>query len=72
MQRRNPTTKEYRPYTIPKEWYCPIVVEDMETKINCANCWKETTFWNCYTSTQIFEDCFWYPVCEQCYQDEKK
>jgi hypothetical protein len=73
MQKRDPVKREYFPYSIPKEWYCPLYLQDMETIINCISCWGEKTFWECYTSKHIHtEDWFWYPVCENCYNKEVK
>lgn len=73
MQKRNPDKKQYESYSIPKDWYCPLVTQDMEEVINCTNCGKKTTFWVCYTSRQIHNEMwFWYPVCEECYDKERK
>lgn len=50
-----------------------LVTADMDQKIDCANCWKEISFWESYTSRLIHTDMwFWYPVCNNCYWQERK
>lgn len=73
MQKRNPDTKKYEPYSIPKNWNCPLYTATMDEKINCTSCWKRIIFWDCYTSIQIHNQVwFWYPVCPNCYWKERK
>jgi len=73
MQKRNFKTRSYEDYSIPKQWDCPLIVQDMDKIINCTGCWKKVTFWECYTSRQIHsQNWFWYPVCERCYGKENK
>lgn len=40
--------RKYRPYEIPDGWYCPLVLFDMETIVNCASCGR-----NCPSATPI-------------------
>lgn len=71
MLKRDINKKEYNNYSIPKEWYCPLILQDMDTIINCTSCWKKVTYWECYTSRLIHtENGFWYPVCDKCYWKE--
>lgn len=73
MLKRDPDKKEYKPYSVPRDWKCPIYTDDMDLEINCTSCWKETTFGVCYTSRQIHNEMwFGYPVCEECYNKERK
>lgn len=46
---------------------------DMDTIVNCAQCYKEIKFGNCYTSLEkLTETGFGYAVCEDCYEREWK
>ncbi len=59
--------REYQPYVIPGNWYCPLVLYDMETIVNCASCGKKLPFGDTYTSRQIHNPFgFGYMVCEAC------
>lgn len=63
---------EYRPYGIPDGWYCPLVLYDMGTIVNCASCGKDLPFGDTYTSRQIHNPFgFGYMVCEACMTKER-
>lgn len=64
--------RKYRPYEIPDGWYCPLVLFDMETIVNCASCGKELPFGDAYTSRCIHNPYgFGYMVCEACMTKER-
>ena len=73
MQKRNPRTKEYEPYSIPTDHNCPIYTNSMEELINCASCLGILHFGSAYSS-QVIHNNLWfgYPVCEDCYYKEEK
>ena len=73
LRRWNYNTKVYDDYTVPDDWSLPMFSDNMGEKINCANCGKEMTFGEGYTSMEIHTHRgFGYYVCESCYQDEWK
>lgn len=70
-QKWNPRKHEYEPYQIPKEWFTPLYLDDMDTEINCAGCGKEIKFGDSFTSHHIHNSYgMGYPVCEVCYRME--
>lgn len=63
-------THKYEPYELPG--YSPLLCDDMDEKINCANCGKEVTFGECLTSRRIHTEMgMGYPVCDDCYDEER-
>ena len=73
MEKYNFRTKEYEEYSIPKEWNTPLICEDMNQLINCANCGRKLKFGSCYTSLKIHNNIgLGYPVCFNCYNKEWK
>lgn len=66
----NYETKTYDPYT-PPEGNIVLYSEDMDELINCAQCGKELSFGEGYTSKEIHTSVgFGYPVCTDCYDQE--
>lgn len=73
IQKWNPDTKEYEPYSIPEDWTVILYADDMELPINCASCGKDMTYGEGYTSRQIHNSIgLGYPVCDGCYEVERK
>ena len=71
MQKWNWETKEYEPYEVPKDWYCPLYMDNMMGIINCACCGQKMIFGIGYTSREIHSEMgFGYIVCEDCYRKE--
>lgn len=71
MQKWNPRTRKYEPYTIPPEWHTPIYCEDMDEVINCARCGTKMPYGDGFTSRHIHTDHgMGYCVCEDCYKKE--
>lgn len=61
----------YDDYELPGN--CKLYSNDMEEVVNCAQCGKEITFGESYTSFEIHNHIgFGYAVCEKCYQQEWK
>lgn len=70
LQKWNPTKHIYEPFESPAKKLI-LISGDMDERCDCANCWKDISFWECYTSRMIHTDMgFWYPVCTDCYQIE--
>lgn len=44
---------KYQPYEIPNGWFCPLILDDMDTIVNCASCGRELPFGDTYTSKTI-------------------
>ena len=74
MKRWNYKTKSYVKYEVPLKWNCPVFCADMDEKINCAECGKEVTFGETYSSFRIFNDSgvFSHMVCPECHEREYK
>lgn len=73
MEKYNFRTKKYESYNIPIDWRTPLVCEDLNEKINCANCGRKTIYGSTYTSLKIHNGFgLGYPVCHYCYQKEWK
>ena len=78
MKRWSYKTQSYIKYDVPKKWKCLIYCDDMDEKINCAECGKEITFGESYSSHRIFNDSgvFSHMVCPEChereYEEEKR
>ena len=62
---------DYEPYVIPDSWHCPLVAADMTEIINCAECGKQLTFGDGYTS-RVIHNTFGmgHYVCEGCMEKE--
>lgn len=62
---------KYQLYEIPEGWFCPLIQNDMDAKINCASCGKELPFGDAYTSLAIHTHRgIGYMVCAECHQKE--
>lgn len=73
MEKYNFKTKKYESYSIPKEWKTPLVCNDMNEIINCANCGRKVKYGSTYTSLKIHANVgMGYPVCQYCYKKEWK
>lgn len=60
--------RAYEPYYVPDEWNVTTFADDMDEKVNCAQCGREITFGEAYTSLQVHSSIgFGYAVCEECY-----
>ena len=60
--------RAYEPYDVPDEWHVTTIETDMATRVNCAQCGREITFGEAYTSLQVHSPIgFGYAVCEECY-----
>lgn len=68
----NYETHEYDPVVIDPTWKVVLYTEDMNLPINCTSCGKDMTFGQGYTSRELHtEHGFGYPVCEDCYEQER-
>ena len=73
MEKWNFKLKKYEPYEVKKGWRVALWSDDMNLKINCANCGKEVKFGTTYTSMKIHNDFgLGYSVCSKCYEKEWK
>jgi hypothetical protein len=73
IARWNYETHEYDTYQPNPEWNIVLVTDDMGLPINCTNCGKEMRFGDGYTSRELHTHMgLGYPVCEDCYEDERK
>jgi len=71
MYKYNQTTCKEEPYTPPVEdGYYPIYCDNMDKKINCAQCGKEITFGDGYTSREIYSGPWGHMVCVDCMEKE--
>lgn len=71
LRKWNYETHEYDLYQVPDTWVLVLYTQDMELPVNCAQCGKEMTFGEGYTSKEIHTPVgFGYPVCEQDYEKE--
>ena len=71
MYKYNQTTCKEEPYTPPVEdGYYPIYCDNMDKKFNCAQCGKEITFGEGYTSREIFSGPWGHMVCRECMEHE--
>lgn len=63
---------DYDPHRIPDSWNCKMYSDDMDEIINCAQCGREITFGEAYTSWEIHGGLgFGYMVCEDCHIEER-
>ena len=61
--------QRYIEYELPKG--ASLFQADLDTIVECAECGKELTFGQCYTSRTIHSPLgFGYGVCEECYEKE--
>lgn len=66
-------THEYKPYEVPDDKTFIVYSADMDLPVNCANCFKDMTYGQGYTSRTIHTEVgFGYPVCEDCYEKERE
>lgn len=73
VRRWNPQTREYEEKQIPDEWFCPMVLLNMEVLVNCTSCGKELFFGDTFCSRELHSrGGFGYPVCAACYEEEWK
>lgn len=73
LRKWNYETREYDPYEVPDDWELVLTTQDMEQHVNCAQCGKDMTFGDGYTSREVHTNVgFGYPVCEQCYENERR
>ena len=71
MKKFNFKTREYEPYEVPDDWFCPIFANDLDEKINCSSCGKIITFGDGYSSRCVHTDSgLGYCVCLECYEAE--
>lgn len=67
MYKRNSDKMAYEPYSVPDSWNTPLVSNNMDEIINCANCGKELKFGDGYTSRIIHTRMgFGYCICKAC------
>lgn len=77
MRKWNYKTREYELYSVPEDWYCPLC-EDMDDdnvdkKVNCANCGKEMRFGDVCDSYEIQTlQGSQYGVCVECHYKERQ
>jgi len=70
LQKWNPIKHIYEPFESPAIKVL-LYSNDMDERCDCANCWKDISFWESYTSRMIHTTAgFWYPVCTDCYKVE--
>lgn len=71
LQRFDRREHKYKEWEVPDEWKVRTKCEDLDEKINCAQCGKEIKFGDSYTSLEVHT---WvgigYSVCEKCYNKE--
>ncbi len=68
----NYETREYDPYTPPKGTII-LFTQDIELPINCTSCGKDMTYGEGYTSRELHTNSgLGFPVCEDCYEDERR
>lgn len=73
MYKFNQRTRKEEPYEPPVEdGYYPIYCDDMDKKINCAQCGKEITFGEGYTSREIYSGPWGHTVCIDCMEKERE
>ena len=71
MYKYNQDTRKEEPYEPPVEdGYYPVYCDNMDEKINCAQCGKEITFGEGYTSREIFSGSWAHAVCKDCMEKE--
>lgn len=71
MEKWNPKTHRYYPYSVPDEWNTPLYTSDMEEIVNCAHCGKKIAYGLTHTSKQIHNSFgLGYSVCPECYKKE--
>lgn len=62
---------DYDPHRIPDRWNTPTYTQNMDEIVNCAQCGRELSFGETYTSLEIHSSIgFGYPVCKGCYNEE--
>lgn len=70
LQKWNYEKHEYEPFDSPAK-FTVLYSSDMSEPIQCANCGKDMTYGEGYTSQTIHNDLgLGYPVCENCYEVE--
>lgn len=62
---------EYLPYEVPDTWDVALYCDDMDRRVNCANCGAEHRFGDGYVSQEI-QNCvgLGYSVCSKCAKAE--
>lgn len=71
IRKWNYNTQEYDHYDLPNDVKIVLMSNDMDEQINCAACFKLTTYGVCFTSKVLHTGIgFGYPVCEDCYRIE--
>lgn len=72
LQKWNYHTHQYEPFESPAT-VLSLYSEDMLEEVDCANCGKRMTYGDGYTSRTIHNHAgLGYPVCEDCYEVERK
>ena len=72
LQKWNFKTHKYEPFESPAR-VLSLYSEDMLAEVDCANCGKRMTYGDGYTSRTIHNHIgLGYPVCEGCYEQERK
>ena len=72
LQKWNFKTHEYEPFESPAK-VLSLYSEDMVAEVDCANCGKRISYGDSYTSRTIHNRIgLGYPVCEDCYEQERK
>lgn len=64
-------TRTYQPYAVPKEWYCPLYLDQMMAVVNCASCGQKMIYGIGFSSLEIHNSMgMGHIVCEDCYRAE--
>lgn len=72
LRKWNYEIHDYEVFISPAE-VLKIYSEDMDERCDCANCGKQMTFGDGYTSRTIHNKAgYGFPVCESCYNGEWK
>lgn len=71
LQKWNFKVRNYEPYEVPDGWKVKTYCADMEESVNCAECGREMTFGEGYTSRKVHSQYgTGYCVCGDCYEEE--
>lgn len=73
LRKWNYEKHKYENVSIPDNWDCRMICDDMEQEINCCQCGVKIKFGEGYTSMEIHDNLgFAYTVCGSCREDERK
>lgn len=73
LRKWNFNTHDYEPHPVPQGKKIVLFSTNMSLDVNCANCFKDMQYGDGYTSKTIHnESGLGFPVCEDCYEEERK